>query len=297
MDITTLDTIISLRAEGMSHREIAKLTGIPKSTLGYHLTKAEDPYEYESALIFGDYHIPFQDDKAIELTLKVGDALKPDLIIINGDGGDFWEISRWEKSPAIRGRAALAHEIKLHRTFLKDLRQRFPFARILYIGGNHDHRLHSYIVSNATALYGLEGLSLPEQLHFAENGIEWIYKEQKEASWMWGKLLIGHFNRVSKHSAFTAKALVEDKGVSLMQNHTHRGGVFFKRTYDRTLVGYENFCLCSLSPPYLDHPNWQLGFSIVFKDKATDLFHVDQYPIVNIDNTYRTLYKGKVFET
>lgn len=297
MDTTTLDEILSLREKGMSHRDIAQHTGLPKSTVGYHLTKAEDPYDYESALVIGDYHIPFHDERAIELTLKIGDQLKPDYIIINGDGGDFWEISRWEKSPHLRGRAALPEEIRVHRKFLTDLRKRFPFAKIKYIGGNHDHRMHSYIVQNATALYGLEGLSLPEQLHFAENGIEWIYNHRKEASWMWGKLLIGHFDKVSKHSAYTAKALIEDKGISCMQNHTHRGGVFFKRTYDRTLVGYENFCLCDINPPYLDRPNWQQGFSVIFKDKETDLFHVDQYPIINIDNSYRTMYKGKIFET
>jgi len=82
----------------------------------------------------------------------------------------------------------------------------------------------------------------------------------------------------------------------LIQAHTHRGGSFFKKVYDRVVVGYENFCLCDLDPPYVDRPNWQQGFSIVYKDLKSDLFFVEQHPITEKGGKYRVFYNGEVVE-
>ena len=54
--------------------------------------------------------------------------------------------------------------------------------------------------------------------------------------------------------------------MSLIQAHTHRIGVHYKTKYDGSVfTSIENGCLCDLNPTYVNHPNWQQGFSIIHK--------------------------------
>ena len=79
-----------------------------------------------------------------------------------------------------------------------------------------------------------------------------------------GKLFVGHWDKVSKHGAYAAKVLVEEKGVSLLQGHTHRFGAHARTTVDgRVLLGIENFSMCARRQSYVSRPNLQLGFSVV----------------------------------
>lgn len=286
-----LKEIQELYQQGLSQREIARKLDLGKSTVNRWLQKFQ-----ESALVINDLHFRFQDDKAIEVALATGELADVDKVILNGDVADGWQLSDFPKYPSLEDRGSVGKEIQAVRQFLKSLRKRFPDADIKYIFGNHEFRWDRFIAQHAKALYGLEGLSLAEQYHLDELGIELIYSGNKESEWRWGKLLIGHFDRVTKHSAYTAKLLLDDKGVSLIQAHTHRGGSHFRKLDDRILVAYENFCLCDLDPPYTNRPNWQQGFSIVWKSIASDLFHVEQFPIVQSKGKYQTMFGGEVVE-
>ena len=253
---------------------------------------------YQRALVINDLHIPFHCRPAVELALRVGDSLAPDRIIINGDLLDCWEISTFVKHPLRRAKNNLADEVADARGFLTGLRKRFPKSEIMLIYGNHEYRWVKFIAAHAQELAKLRGLTLAEQLDCEALQIKVVDSGNRESSYQWGKLLIGHFDLARKHSGYTARGLVEDKGVSLIQAHCHRGGSSFKRCWDRDIVGYENFCLCDRNPEYVDRPNWQLGFSLVFKDSASDFFYVEQHPISEIAKggkmTYRTWYNGEV---
>lgn len=149
-----------------------------------------------------------------------------------------------------------------------------------------------YIANNAKALKGLKGMSLEDQLNLTKRGIDVVNSHQRENYYQYGKLLIGHFNMVRKHSGYTAKCLLEEKGLSLIQSHTHRGGSSYKRDFADSKVAYENFCLCDLNPPYCQLPNWQQGFSTIHKDTKTDFFKVTQVEIVK----YRILYGNRIYK-
>lgn len=247
---------------------------------------------YKTAIVLNDLHIPFEDAKALALALDVADALQPDKIVLNGDVADCWQISQYVKNPKLHTVASLKQEIETTRGFLEHLRFRFPGSEIVYIFGNHEYRWQVYISKNAGELFGLKGLTLEEQLGLDALGIKVVNSGNRENSWQWGNLVIGHFDRVSKHSAMTAKALIDDKAISLIQAHTHRGGSSYRRLYDRDIVGYENFCLCNRNPEYVDRPNWQLGFSTVVNDGHR--FHVTQHPIVDGDK-YVTWFNGREY--
>ena len=44
------------------------------------------------------------------------------------------------------------------------------------------------------------------------------------------------------------------------------------------LIGLENFCMCSMHPTYVSHPNWQWGFSVVYYEPAAGRF--DLHPVL-----------------
>lgn len=254
---------------------------------------------YETALVINDLHIPFHDPAAVQLALEVAEAAKVSHIYINGDLLDCWDISKYHKSPAQADKANLKREIGQGRAFLANLRARFS-CPIDYIYGNHEHRWEVFIVSKARELVGLDGLTLAEQLRCKEQDIQVHYSGLKETFIRHGRLLIGHFDSVNKHSAYTAKNLLEKHCISGIQGHTHRGGSSFKRLFDRDIVFYENFCLCDRNPCYTSQPNWQLGFCLVHTDTKSDFFYVEPKPIVETPGpkakkTYRVYHNGKCF--
>jgi hypothetical protein len=96
-----------------------------------------------------------------------------------------------------------------------------------------------------------------------------------------------------QYAAYAAKVLVEEKGVSLLQGHTHRFGVHARTTVDgRVLLGIENFSMCSRSQSYVSHANWQLGFSLVYFRPESERFH--WFPILFCSD-YRFVWRNREY--
>lgn len=273
---------------------------------------------YETAVTLNDAHCPFQDERAIKPILEFIADIQPDKVFINGDMVDFAGVSRFSKNPLrilskAEVRDIVAHAKKdptgrgpdvvlqaamqreLNETFdlLRRIREAAPKADIEYIFGNHEYRLYRFLMDRAPELYGLtkagadqkgrEVLSLEYLLRFEELGIKRCFSGLKESYTMWGSnLIIGHFDLVRKHSGWTAKSLLENKGISLIQGHTHRMGSFFKTKFGGVVLGaYENGCLCSLRPSYITDPDWQHGFCVIQKKKDDDRFLIQSIPVIN----------------
>lgn len=268
---------------------------------------------YETAVVMNDAHCPYQDNAAINgVTLLIKDV-QPDIIFILGDMIDFADISKFCRNPLrklskeeikdivssekdggeIVLQAAMQREFNDTYAVLCQLRNAAPSAKIKYIFGNHEYRLYRFLMEKAPELYGLtragadqkrkQILSVEYLLRFDELNIESVFSGGRESHVQWGDyLVLGHFNKVMKHSGYTAKALVDEKSFSLIQSHTHRMGTYYKTTFNTyQFVGHENGCLCSLTPEYVEYPNWQQGFSIVHKKKMGDRFHIQPVPIVD----------------
>jgi len=237
----------------------------------------------EKAVVINDLHIPFQDHVTVELVERFLKDFKPDVLFLNGDIADFWDVSTFMKDP--RDGIGLSDELREVRTQLSTF---VGLAkRVIYLEGNHSFRLRKYIVRNAKELIGLTGLSIEEQLGLTGLGIGYVRSIGRESTYLYGDVLIGHFNKVNKHSAYTAKNLLESKGISLIQGHTHRAGMHVKTTFDRTLVAIENGCLCDLRPNYVATPDWQQALTVIYKDNQG---HCEMHLIL-IDNHKFTFNK------
>lgn len=259
---------------------------------------------WDVSVVFSDSHHPFHDQRAIGVGLDIAKDLKPKNIFLDGDIADCYLISDFNKDPLVG--LTLQVEIDSVYNFLLQVRNACPDSKIIYIDGNHEFRLKRYLIKNAKELVGLTracsgeeppALSWPSLLRFKELGIKHISSGRRESQyWHGSQLMIGHWDRVNKHSGYTAKNLLEDKHISLIQGHTHRLGSSFRtvRIGDgkhRVIAGYENGCLCDLNPEYVTDPNWQQGFSVVHKKRSSDRFYVQQIPIIE----YVAFYGGREY--
>lgn len=281
---------------------------------------------YETALAIGDYHAPFGDPFALAGVMEFAKDLQPDVIFFMGDMVDFADISYFSQNPlrtlSMNEQQQIAKSIKrngkdiilqaaMQREFdevyrlLVKMRNILPNTRMIYIYGNHEYRLHRFLCEKAPELVGLRRaeqqkespiLSVEYLLRFKELEIEKCFSEQRESYFQWGRyLILGHFDTVRKHSGWTARGLVDEKNISLIQAHTHRMGSYHKTTFGgHQLVGHENGCLCSLKPEYKKDPNWQQGFTVVHKKRNGSRFHIQPIPIVDYKFFYGDIeYNGK----
>jgi hypothetical protein len=246
------------------------------------------------AVIVGDVHVPNQDKKTLDVFNKIlrylveRDTGKLELII-GGDFLDCYDISTFPKTE----NKEFADEIEEGHRVLANWRKILGKRKITYVTGNHEFRLRKYLVNEAPALHNVMP-SVDELLRLKELDIKWVDLPEHLSSFKdvytdWHGVLIGHFNKYNRNSAYTAKALVDDKGVSIVQGHTHRAGVFFKENYKRHLFGIENGCMCRIDKTHEVNPNWQHACTVLTLKNGTI------YPeLIKIEN-YRAVYGGKMF--
>lgn len=231
-------------------------------------------------VIINDIQIPFQDTRVLKLVTDFAVSLKPDGVIFNGDIVDCYSISDFDRNPV--SKATLDREIRGAQQLMA-LFQSVP--QKVWIGGNHEDRLRRHVWKAPKLVAGLDAasrerlvsiLDFPEVFGLEERGFRWL---PYGATFALGKLLVTHGSIVSKHSGQSAKAHLEKYGASVLIGHTHRGGVHYKRDVKGVHAAYENFCLCRLDPEYVQHPNWQQGFSVVHVNDNGH-FNVNSIPIL-----------------
>ncbi len=215
-------------------------------------------------LTFGDVHIPFQDQVAVQVMLDYAKPLNPNIITIMGDMQDCYRISKFSKN-ILRGKR-LFDELKEGRDFLCKLRDLFPDARIIYYVGNHELWIEKYICDKAPQLAELAETLLIDKLQLERLNIEYITKPFRI-----GKLwhLHGHQKGKTNFSAENIlnimQPYVQDHFIVF---HFHRSqSKAFKRIDNRFWNTYSVGCLCDYSMDYAVLNKWQQGFGIVHYDQ------------------------------
>lgn len=129
-------------------------------------------------------------------------------------------------------------------------------------------------------------MKLENLLGFDELDIEFVPMKGKTAYYRYGPIKVGHFDRVNKHSAYTAKLLMDDYSCDLLQGHTHRLGTHFRSIADEPMkMAGELGCLCQLDPEYVESPNWHHGLTVITRNLEGGSYAVQQVPIVRYHAT------------
>lgn len=223
-------------------------------------------------VVMNDLQIPFQDKAAVALVLDFVADLKPFGVVLNGDIVDCYALSTFDKDPLTP--ATLAREIAESSTLLARLA---PHTKTrVWLGGNHEDRLRRFLWAKAPMFAGLGDLEFPALFHLADHGFEWHpYGHIIHL----GKLAVTHGDIVRRHSGDSARAHYDKYGQSVLVGHTHRLGAYYHSNLAGMHGAWENGCLCSLTPEYAQHPDWQHGFAVVHVE-STGQFQVELIPVI-----------------
>lgn len=244
--------------------------------------------DFTTALVANDFHLPFDDRRVVKLFLSFAKNIKPDTVFLNGDVIDAYEMSRFDRDP--RRGATIDKELKMGTELIAQLRSDLPKARIVFVEGNHEHRIRRYIIKNAPSLTWVQGLKLPSLLQLDKYRVEYIPCDADtfvDTYVQYGPLLVGHFSTCRSQSGATARALLDQFGTNCLQGHTHSIGSANKLIYpNKQIAAWENGCLASLKPSYCNPRNWCHAMSVIHKENRGSYFQLQQLPIINYQFRY-----------
>lgn len=194
-------------------------------------------------VVAGDLHSPFHHREALKALIEE-EAGDTDLLVINGDLGDFWSTSRFPKSKRLVDPCSEMVETQAVLALLAS-----KFKRIRMLSGNHDNRPRNYLANvlppDVLDYIALTGPKVFKPLEFLSEGlgnvevVDPIRSEFAEFAFLHqiGDLVCTHAetysiipNRatgnVNKwiHSFAIPAGLLAGPIRCVVQGHTHQGG-------------------------------------------------------------------------
>ena len=220
--------------------------------------------------VFGDVHIPYHDNTALETMFTKFEEENVDSLLINGDLLDFYQLSFHEKDPRM---VHFKDEIEAGKEFLDYCRSRFPNIPIYYITGNHENRFERYLRIKASELLDMDEFRLDVLLHVAEYKVEFIPFRSKV---VFGDYTIEHGDKIpGAGGVVPARTLLMRLKSNSIVNHFHKSSESSQRVYGvgepTTIKAYSLGCMCDLAPEYMEINEWNHGFAIMkrIKDKVS----------------------------
>ncbi len=222
----------------------------------------------KSYLILNDIHVPYQDERAIQIVCDVASDLRPHGIVLNGDILDLPEVSRHNA-----GSVALLEGKRIAKTFtagnkLLDQLDRAVGSRCTdrhWINGNHENRWYRWLQSGDNVVFADdETTDLPARLGLARRGYVY-HRDYPTAHVKLGKLVITHGQWSGK---YPAARHMERYQTSVLVGHTHTVQTYHASTWDGQRVAYCNGYLAdpdSEAMAYAPPPRaWQQGFAVAY---------------------------------
>lgn len=251
------------------------------------------------ALLWGDTHYPYQDDRAVSIVEQIAKDTQPDVLVHMGDGVDAGDLSlKFKQNPDRE--STLQDEINLMRFHLARMRLACPDADFFALEGNHEQRL-------ARLLWELEGpskalahlteirkvLTWPVLLGLDQLRVRWVPMAEQSKTEILPKWIVKHGTVVRTKSAYTAAAEWMKYGKSGSSGHTHRLGMFAHRDHNGNHFWVETGCTCDLNPEYTTDPDWQQGAVFLAFDPTTGAMAIEPIYIHNGLAVFRdTIYQG-----
>jgi predicted MPP superfamily phosphohydrolase len=193
-----------MQAKGIDLPSFSQNPGYSRAK--WHISRNIDVHIDDGVVLIGsDAHVwPGEPSPAWKAFCEVAHAIKPEIIVLNGDMIDGARISRHDRSPG--NTPSLAEEIKAVREWIAML----PTGCEQYwTMGNHDARVDNYLAVNAPEMLDYTG-SLTDRFS------DWAFSWQLTIN---DTVAIRHRFRSGVHAAWN-NALYA--GISTVTGHTHQ---------------------------------------------------------------------------
>jgi hypothetical protein len=242
------------------------------------------------ALIIPDCHFPYVSKRAYSLMLEIASFVALDEIVLLGDYADFYSVSRHLKDPSLT--KMLTEEIQAVNEGLDQLDKLWPSQKKVFLVGNHEARLETYILNQAPGLFGV-------------TDIRYLFELDRRPSWSYQRFdrhqsykVLGSDLR-ARHRPLASNALV---GLKQAQGSYCYGDIHkIQQVHAVALDGAHSVAFC---PGWLGETRhrvfdymptpaqWQHGFAIASVDGSSKQFH---HEIIEIKNN-KAIFWGKVFK-
>ena len=244
------------------------------------------PYVIEQNIIgiLSDIHLPYQDNKALNIALEKCLDEKVDMILLNGDILDCYQVSYFDKNPT---KSSFIKEVEMMCIFLKDLRRIFGDIKILFKLGNHEERLERYLMSKAPAIFNIECFNIEKLIEieyqrlFDEKLIWDVVKNKRVMQFASLSIVHGHeFGNSFFSPVNPARGYFMRAKTSILGGHNHQTSEHIESDLNGKIIGaFSTGCLCKLNPDYHPINKWNHGFAIA--KRANNNYNVRNFKIID----------------
>lgn len=249
---------------------------------------------FQTMLVASDIHDELCDPFWRRIFIDTVARVKPDKVVLGGDVFDLAEFGRYSIDPR---EWDIVSKIKWVHSFLGDIRKSAPDTEIVFIEGNHEHRLLRYLTDNAATLKvllsDLHGWTVPKLLGLDEYEVRYVARAD-----------LGTFTKsnvvkeVSKnYEVFYDCFLVDhfpsgkDKGIPGVNGHHHKHLV--TSLYSHIYQSYEWHqlgCGHRRQAEYCAGEKWNMGFMTVHVDTHNKIPLMDYHYIADFANVHGKYY-------
>lgn len=274
--------IRAVLSDGLSEREASRKFNVNRGNLRMRIkserirqlqerveevSMSESSHLPEATLLLYDVHIPHQDDYAIKNAIAYAiERYRIREVVLGGDTMDCEALSKYDK---LSETASFADEVYATNSFLQNLRETFPKAKITYIMGNHEERLERYVRKNVPELADFKELTLPSFLDFDDLHIDFV-DNRKRIIQDSGPYMVQGWHIFHGHEfgicplTNPARRYVERAKINMITGHIHKTDSSVVSTANHNLIRcYSVGTLAKLYPEYMPINQWTQGFAII----------------------------------
>jgi predicted phosphodiesterase len=299
-DEATVDAMMARRRASTMRTPAAQRAAFVAGMDDGAKVKPTSVHEMRSQTVFivSDIHIPHHDHAAWEAIVACMNDVRPDWVIVLGDGIDLGMLSAYK-----RGRNDPVEALPEVKAFTREMNRISHLTKrttILY--GNHCIRWENYLLgAKPEVMKGVRGLTLEDQCRWEgmHPSIEWTKESTFNTGIKLGSKCIARHgdkqarNGISQPRNLANNMLTKSNGFSEIVGHHHRLSYQVQTAHEVDAFAIANPCVTPMHDYAGSDRRWQQGFTCV-ELSAPDFDDVTAYPVLM--QRQRFSFRGKTYD-